>query len=52
MGRVTLFDLQKNRYDLETNEQKMYEALRLMQQAKAKRDSLADLNEFHILRVN
>nr|WP_315527029.1 chromosome segregation protein SMC [Carnobacterium maltaromaticum] len=38
-------DLQKNRYDLETNEQKMYEALRLMQQAKAKRDSLADLNE-------
>ncbi len=38
-------DLQKNRFDLENHEQKMYEAMRLMQQAKAKRDSLADLNE-------
>lgn len=37
--------LQKNRMDLEHHEQNMYEAMRLMQQAKAKRDSLADLNE-------
>ena len=38
-------ECQKNQSTLETYENNMFDAMRLLQQAKAKRDSLSDLNE-------